>query len=276
MAYSLALVNFLPDAGHVFPLLRVAAAFSERGYDVVCYLPEECEKCLKGYDFRFVSLGPVFNASMKEEYSKTLCKLSNKSIFYNAFSNYMDLSDSFWDPLKCNVSKHMPLVKSHLAEQRPLFMLSDAHIFHWWYVKLSADTETPLVLHTFEGHRPCQNSYVRTYGISNLPRQLQVPVEYLGEFSKRLFGLQRRIRRFRTCLEGDKELEEANERESTLAIATAKEDATLQPTYISTGCGYFEQKFLKSMLHICDGLQVFGPLRPKSVVQLSLELRKWL
>jgi len=56
MAPSIALVSFLPDAGHVRPLLRIAEAFSRRGYDIVCYLPKECETYLHGYRFRFVSL----------------------------------------------------------------------------------------------------------------------------------------------------------------------------------------------------------------------------
>ena len=58
MKQSIAVVSFLPDAGHVLPLLRVAAEFFERGYNVVCYLPQECANYLSGYEFEFVSLGP--------------------------------------------------------------------------------------------------------------------------------------------------------------------------------------------------------------------------
>src|SRR5262249_36374434 len=174
MKRSIAVVSFLPDGGHVIPLLRIAAAFSELGYNVVCYLPQECANYLRGSNFEFVSLGPAINDVVTKGYNEALLKLSRSSIFYNAFSRYSDLSDRYWNPLIARASKQLKLCQTGLVNQRPLFFLSDDLVFRLWYVRLSQELGTPLVLHPFEGYRRCQDRYVQVYGISDLPRAFQV------------------------------------------------------------------------------------------------------
>ena len=282
MARSIAVVNFLPDAGHVFPLLRVASAFSERGYDVVVYLPQECETYIEGYNFQFISIGSVSSTTMNDNINKTLLKLSKSSIFYNAFSNYVDLSENFWDPLSLTVSKKFELVRLHLAEQRPVFLLSDDHVFRGLYAKLSVDLDIPLVLHTFEGYRRYQSLYMKIYGISSLSRQSQQLVEFLGNQSARFFRLGTRIRRFSDSWkagEGAMERTVPVAKSTPVAITADDEmagDANCQLIAISTGSGYLEQRYLKSELRICDELRAFGPLRTKTVLRLPLELSEWL
>src|SRR5262245_9725103 len=134
MAHSVAVVNFEPNAGHVLPLLRIAAAFATRGHEVTCYLPAECERLLDGYPFRFVSLG---QGHERARVDRTLGELSRRSVFYNAFSNYADLSENVLAPLTVRMRGELPALTARLAEQRPLFMLSDTHNFQAWYVKLA-------------------------------------------------------------------------------------------------------------------------------------------
>jgi UDP:flavonoid glycosyltransferase YjiC (YdhE family) len=279
MKRSIAVVSFSPDAGHVLPLLRIAAAFQDLDYGVVCYLPQECAdyaNYLSRPNFEFVSLGLALNDIIKKSYNEALLKLSRSSIFYNAFSRYMDLSDGYWAPLTFWASQQFTLVQSHLANQRPLFLLADDHVFRLWYVRLSQELETPLVLHASEGsYRSCQSQFVQVYGISRLPRLLQALVEYLGAASENLFRLRRLVRRFvdRKTMEGsNKDITEA----VTLMKDRTKQDVTCQPIAISTGCGYLEQRHLKSQLRICDDLQVFGPLHNKTSSKLSSDLAEWL
>ena len=275
MRRSIAVVSFLPDAGHVLPLLRIAAAFSERGYDVVCYLPQECANYLSGSNFDFVSLGPAINDVNKKGYNEALQKLSRSSIFYNAFSGYADLSDCYWNPLTVSASRQLKLVQSGLARQQPLFLLCDDHVFRLRYVTLSQQLKTPLVLHTFEGYRRCQNQYVQVYGISNLPRPLQALIEYSGLASEKLFWWRERIRRFAASKTAGRSNEHTASVVSSMEGRTS-DDVTRQPIAISTGCGYLEQRYLKSNLRICDDLRVFGPLRHRTVSKLSSDLREWL
>lgn len=297
MTHPVAVLSILPDAGHVFPLLRVAASLSERGHDVVCYLPQECEKYLNGYDFRFVSLGPAFSETAKDTYRDMLLRLSKKSIFYNAFAGSVDLSEGYWDPLISEA--RLASVKSHLATERPLLLLCDDHVFKELYASLSTDLDIPLVLHTFEGHRRHQNLYVYTYGISSLPPYLALGLGYamhaasacviafvrLGRGKSGLFHFQRHFDRFSGSLLRwlyPDRVEEHEARESTDPMTpNPSDDETYcgthrRPIAISTGAGYLEQTYLKSELDTRDEHRFFGPLRPRSVLQLSSELREWL
>ena len=272
---SIAVVSFLPDAGHVLPLMRLAAAFFGRGYDVVCYLPQECLIYSSGYNFEFVSLGPVINDDIKNSYNEVLSKLSRRSVFYNAFTVYVDLSDGYWQPLKFMASQQFALVQSHLAKQPPLLLLCDDHVFRSWYLRLSKELEIPVVFHTFEGYRRCQNQYVQVYGISSLSRPLQVLVEYLGAASGILFRALRRIRRF-VRSNAVKMLHEHIGGIVTSVESGTNSDVAHQPIAISTGCGYLEQRCLESKLRICDDLHVFGPLRHQTASKLSSDLKEWL
>jgi UDP:flavonoid glycosyltransferase YjiC (YdhE family) len=268
---SIAIVSFLPDAGHVMPLLRVAAVFSERGYDITCYLPQECAHYLNGYDFAFVSLGRVINDTIRADYEEVLAKLSRRSVFYNAFSVYADLSVCYLDPLVFGVSQQITLaqVRTGLIRQQPLFFLTDDHIFRSLYINLSKELAIPLVIHSSEGYRRYQDPFVQFYGISNLARPVQALVEKLGAASENAFRLLRRMRKATSL-----------ERLHTKAVMALRQSDTDRDNacavVISTGCGYFEQRYLSSRLRICDDLRVFGPLCRIRSSELSTELRKWL
>jgi UDP:flavonoid glycosyltransferase YjiC (YdhE family) len=272
---SIAVLSFLPDAGHVFPLLRVAASFQEQGYQCSCYLPEECANYLRGYSFDFVSLGPIMNETFRSNYNRTLSQLSKRSIFYNAFSSYADLAASYWGPLQFRTLDLLPQVRAALARQRPLFLLCDDHVFRSWYVDLSEELKTPLVLHTFEGYRRFQNPYVQAYGISDLSHPQQVIVEKLGAFCGRFF------RRLRSSpkVSASREPRAADHRSSPDVRVTENLINNVpsgQPIEVSTGCGYLEQKYLRSKLRIDADAGVFGPLTTKTTSKMPRELRDWI
>lgn len=272
---SIAVLSFLPDAGHVFPLLRVAASFQEQGYQCSCYLPEECANYLRGYNFDFVSLGPIMNDASRSSYNRTLLQLSKKSIFYNAFSSYADLTNTYWEPLKFRTLELLPQVRAALARQRPLFLLCDDHVFRSRYVDLSKELRIPLVLHTFEGYRRSQDPFVQAYGINDLSRPKQIAVEKLGAFCGRLLGRLRSGPKISTSREP-----RATDHHSASDVGVRENliDSTLsdQPIEVSTGCGYLEQKYLRSKLRVDGDAGVFGPLTTKTTSQMPRELRNWI
>lgn len=271
---SIAVLSFLPDAGHVFPLLRIATSFQERGYEISCYLPAECANYLRGYDFDFVSLGPIMNDAISRSYDRTLLQLSKRSIFYNAFSSYADLAGSYWEPLKLRALQLLPQVKAGLAKHRPLFLLCDDHVFRSWYVNLSQELKTPLVLHTFEGYRRFQDPYIQVYGISDLSRPKQVMVEKLGAFCERLSGRLRPIPK----ISATREPGTADHSEPDVRVMEnlTDSDPSGQPIEVSTGCGYLEQKYLRSKLRTHEDPGVFGPLTTKTTSKIPGELRSWI
>jgi UDP:flavonoid glycosyltransferase YjiC (YdhE family) len=268
MAHSVAVVNFEPNAGHVLPLLRIAAAFSARGYEVTCHLPAECEKLLDDYPFRFVSLGQGHERARVDQ---TLGELSRRSVFYNAFSNYADLSESVLEPLKAKMHGQLPTLTARLAEQRPLFMLSDTHNFQAWYVKLAHDAKIPLVLHITQGLRYHQDLYVQTYGMTSLPRPLQAGVELLGRASRRGFCALNGTRTPGSDDPGSGP-EGTQPDVSTPAYRAAEREAVV----ISTGCAYLERKYLRSSLRDPGRPPFFGPLKPSAASGMSPELKAWL
>ena len=277
MKQSIAVVSFLPDAGHVLPLLRVAAEFFERGYNVVCYLPQECANYLSGYEFEFVSLGPAINDVVRASYDKVLLKLSRSSVFYNAFSSYIDLSSRYWEPLKLSAGHQLALIQPRLANQRPLFLLSDDHVFRIFrslYIKIAHELEIPIILHSTDGYLPFQSEYVQVYGISDLPRRWQMLIEYLGSGSKNLFKLRELLNWLRRSI--SKGVFEQIRARVLSRANRATVDSTYQPITFSTGWGYLEKKYLKSKLRICDDLFVFGPLIGKSTSKLPANLKQWL
>jgi hypothetical protein len=198
--------------------------------------------------------------------------LSHRSVFYNAFSRYVDMSVGVWQPLARRLATRLRFLRARLAIQQPLFILSDAHVFLPWYIRLARALATPVVFHTFEGYRHCQDIYVQIYGITTSPRPLQVLVESFGWLSRRLHGVRRRLRRL--ALE---DLEQTLERASA-AITDIDDDRqpVSTPISISTGCGYLEARYLSSRLRICPARRVFGPLRCQTAPRLSPPLREWL
>ena len=181
MRASVAIVSFLPDAGHVLPLIRIGAVFAERGYEVICYLPQECAGYVDGYNVRVVSLGPAIDDTTKIGYIKALGKLARRSVFYNAFSGATDLFSCYWRPLLSWAARQSAFVRRSLLEQQPLLLLGDSHLFGPLYADLSRDLRIPLILHSSEGTtRLDQTRYVQVYGIDGSSYRLQRSVEFLG------------------------------------------------------------------------------------------------
>ena len=56
---NIAFLSFIPDTGHIMPLLRIAYTLKEYKYNVICYFPEECRNLSNNFKIPFKSLGRV-------------------------------------------------------------------------------------------------------------------------------------------------------------------------------------------------------------------------
>lgn len=192
-APSIAVVCFLPDTGHVQPLLRLAHLTAYHiGARGTCYLAPRFEQTATEHGFGFrplVSLDPPVDDSVFAE-------LSRKSNFYNQFSDFADLFDRYWVPLFERVSCELEPLAIRLRADRPAVLVADDHIFSPQYRMLAAICGARLVLHRSSGSLfPYRRSFVRAYGLSSWPAWAQRTVEFAGELHVKLMRRWRSLRR---------------------------------------------------------------------------------
>src|SRR5262245_7024511 len=84
-AGSVAVLCFLPDYGHLQPVLKIADALAERGFESQCDVPDECEELMRRFPFD-VTLLP--NAQLSEP-KRRLAKVFARGLFFNAACSYV-------------------------------------------------------------------------------------------------------------------------------------------------------------------------------------------
>ena len=84
-AGSVAVICLLPDYGHLQPLLKIADALAEGGFEIKCYVPEECAPLMRRFRFDF-ELFP--NAQLSEQ-KQLLARVFARGLFFNAACSYV-------------------------------------------------------------------------------------------------------------------------------------------------------------------------------------------
>ncbi len=188
----MAIVCFLPDAGHVLPLLRLGRLLQTLAPSrVTCFLTGNFAAAARdhGFELREILAGA---ARWPDDLAVTL---AGKSLFYNAFSGYTEMSDRYWMPLRDSASQELPTVVSALRDLEPHLLICDDHVFSDWYERLAASCGARLLVNRSEGTlRWMQRPYVRTYGFNSRAEVIQRLVEMLGRLSELWFRCWRRVR----------------------------------------------------------------------------------
>ena len=189
---TVAVLCLVPDSGHVLPLLRLASLLDRQlQCRIVCILPSKFESIVREYGFEYFCL----RSELSDFESKLAERISGCSIFYNAFSNYMDLSDCYWSPLREVLSHELESLVGTLCRLKPQFLLCDRHAFPDWYERLASCCGARLIIHGSEGTlRSMRSLFVRTYGLTKRHRWLQELVELAGRSAELWFRGWRQIR----------------------------------------------------------------------------------
>ena len=269
---KLAVVCFLPDAGHVLPLLRLGRMFAEAGWQVSCYVAEEFDSIVKDYGlgFRPIRLGS------RDALTRTARMLSGRSIFYNAFSNYMDLYDFYWIPLRGKVSRELAAVAHDLEAMRPECLLCDSHEFLDWYERLARCCGARLIVNRSDGTlRRSQRRFIQAYGYSGHTATLQGLVELSGRLSEwghRLWRVLAQRARRRAAI-----AETAAATENARLVFAGRAASETKRTQIVSGLAVLERQ-------LAD--EVAAPESPRELLlappiayeptPLSAELEAWL
>lgn len=190
---TVAVICFVPDTGHVMPLLRLAVQVSRRsGARMVCFLSGKFEKAVGDLGFAFHRIEGVDECAS----APLFISLSEKSVFYNAFSNYQDLQDHYYAPLHEAVSRALPDLVASLDDLQPSLVLADTNTFKREYLRLAARCGAPLVLNRAAGWAVAAKPrlFERVYGLSRRPAALQSMVELAGILAELGFRGWRRLR----------------------------------------------------------------------------------
>lgn len=196
---KIGVISLLPDVGHIMPLLRLAKSFSNYGYKVVCFLPEESVKYTADYQLDIVSIGNVTQRIVDKD---VFFRISQQSIFKNAFSNYSELAESYFFPLWLEVASNINSIRNLIEQEQPDILVADSNAGIVMNKLLAAHLNAPIVLHYSEGNlRYCQSPYVSAYGIYNTQPAFQNFIEFLGGISINLHQKFYRKRNEKATLE---------------------------------------------------------------------------
>jgi UDP:flavonoid glycosyltransferase YjiC (YdhE family) len=193
-AGSVALICFLPDYGHLQPLLKIADALAERGYEIKCYVPAECEPLMRRFEFD-VTLLP--SAQLAEQ-KKLLAGVFSRGLFFNAVCSYVHYLLCY-PPVAQAASGFAQQLARQLTAQRPDVIVCDAHFFGDWCVRIARSLGVPLVINSLDGSLAYnQRTFVQIYGVTAASSLVQSSVEIAAAALKQLCAHYYRLRFFPT------------------------------------------------------------------------------
>lgn len=268
---SVVILSFLPDLGHALPLLRIGRELADAGYEVACYLPEECRSVVDRYGFRYVSLGPC----LAPEQRQVLRELSMRSDAYMACLGLRTLTRRYWFPIAQTMTPKLAMVRDSLRSKPPRCLLVDPHVFGDWYERLAVDTGALLIRHQAEGTRMwAQRLHAILFGVQRRPEW----VKRLAEaFFRRMQVLTPRVMNGLNWREYRAHRRSREQIQALLAANFPEHSAgRLQQLRITTGLGVLEEKYLSHCLNVEPTDQLYLAAIPdRDVGPLPKELTDW-
>jgi UDP:flavonoid glycosyltransferase YjiC (YdhE family) len=141
---ALAIVSFLPDTGHVVPLLRIGLAMERAGARVACFLPRACAGLRSQFPLDFRGGGPCTSPET----------LAIASRFAHSRASWLTISwvlRRYFAALRYEASQSLGAVVAAVSAFAPDAILADPHGFAGWYRHLAQACGADLVLHGSEG-----------------------------------------------------------------------------------------------------------------------------
>lgn len=286
MNQKIALVSFIPDTGHVFPLLRLGMAFAEKQYEVRCFLPRECATIVNGFNLSVEFFGEVTNNVDRTVFNR----ISKRSVFYNAFSCYKDVNLKYLYPIATEVIAHLDKICNELRTFDPALIIFDDNLLPRLCKYLAAYLNRKLVFHTSGSNCRYTNSYdlknyriklkvngkkfnfnykrfLMSYGFTHYHPILQQPILLLSlvfEFiSRRILNVLSKHIKAR-----------CNQliRKKFPFIDYEK----VEPLYINTGLAFIEREMTKDFHSGGSQIYCFPPIPDQRSMEISPDLLQWI
>jgi UDP:flavonoid glycosyltransferase YjiC (YdhE family) len=146
MSVRVAFLSFLPDYGHVAPLVRLAGFLADRGFETTLYIPEESAPLARQLDVRHESLGRFLNAKARK---------ARRTFTYRPFRGRLDEGDlsAYWDEIELRSEDVFAGLLERLSDFGPALIVADGHVFEQTYARLARSLGVPLVLNHSNGTR---------------------------------------------------------------------------------------------------------------------------
>src|SRR3954454_17721099 len=82
---SIAIICFIPDYGHLQPLLKIADALQEAGFHIKCYIADECRPLMQRFKFEVFAL----NNTARQKNEREMTRAFGRSTFFNNVCLYL-------------------------------------------------------------------------------------------------------------------------------------------------------------------------------------------
>ena len=268
--YSVALICFEPDYGHLQPLLKIADALAEANFHVKCYLANECAPLMSRFQFEFA----LFDNANLSEHKRVVVKLFTRGLFINRLCSYLHYLLYYANVFDV-AARAAPTLRRHLTDQRPDVIICDRQRVGEWCSRIAAFFNVPLIINNPDGSLVYnQRVIVQIWGITAMPEALQRSIELAAAAFEKLCRVYCRIRYMPTWLKV---------RTAKHACARAFETAFpvesqgLLPVHrILVGTAALERERIGLIRKDGAYWREFYPIRFRSSVQISPGLREWI
>jgi hypothetical protein len=194
---SVAIICFIPDYGHLQPLLKIGDALQEAGFHVKCYIADECRPLLNRFDFEFFAL----DSTVRFKKMKEMRRAFSRSTFFNSVCLYLHYL-LMYPRVAAEAGNSASRMSRALLDQQPDLIVCDALWFTDWYARIAQSHGVNLIVNSFDGSLAYnQRPFVQTYGLTSAPRLVQSTVEAVSFVSRKLCATFYRLRYLRTWLE---------------------------------------------------------------------------
>lgn len=178
-----AFMCFMPDWGHVIPLLKIAHAARATGIEVRCYVPESART--------FVERSQLSSMVLASDDLKTMPAFKetpNQSLFFMNYNGYGQSNLFVYPRIMRAVSGLIDDIKTDLSYFAPDLVVGDAHIFADLYRAFASHLGTSVVIHNASGTlAQSVRPYARVYGLADGSRVRMRAVELAGWLFRRVY-----------------------------------------------------------------------------------------
>jgi len=268
---SVAIICFIPDYGHLQPLLKMADALKEAGFHIKCYIASECAPLLKRFPFESFEL----DAIPRQELGKEMDRFFKRSSFFTSVCLYLHYL-AIYPKIIAGVGREALRLNEELQRQRPDVIISDAKWFVDWYAHIAQSLGVRLLINSFDGSLAYnQRPFVQTFGLTRVPEIVQTAVEKISSVSKALCSSYYRLRFFGDWLKL-RSVRQTAMAEFKAAFPIRGHEA-VPPEWLVFGTASLERRRLSSALKINGATRrEFPALKFHSSLPLSDDLRAWI
>jgi zeaxanthin glucosyltransferase len=189
-AGSVAVLCFLPDYGHLQPILKIADALADAGFEIKCYVPEECAPLMRRFQFDCV----LFPKAQLAEPKKRLARIFGRGLLFNAVCSYVHYL-LYYPRIAEAAGGFAQQLNRQLIAQRPDVVLCDGHFFGDWCVRIANSLGVPLIINSLDGSLAYnQRPFVQIYGATAASSRAQSAVEAVAAGLKKLCAHYYRLR----------------------------------------------------------------------------------